>query len=55
MSQTATMAEDAVFKRITWRILPLLMLAWLFAYIDRVNIGFAKLQMAADLRFSDAV
>src|SRR6201989_246021 len=49
------MTEDAVFRRIAWRILPLLMLAWLFAYIDRVNIGFAKLQMAADLRFSDAV
>lgn len=30
------------------------MLAWLFAYIDRVNIGFAKLQMASDLKFSDA-
>ncbi len=55
MSQTATLTDDAVFKRITWHILPLLMLAWLFAYIDRVNIGFAKLQMASDLQFSDAV
>ena len=56
MSQrSAPTSEDAVFARIAWRVLPLLMLAWLFAYIDRVNIGFAKLQMASDLQFSDAV
>ena len=47
--------DDAVYRRIAWRLLPLLMCAWLFAYIDRVNIGFAKLQMASDLGFSDAV
>lgn len=55
MSHTSLTADDAVFARIAWRILPLLMLAWLFAYIDRVNVGFAKLQMATDLQFSDAV
>ena len=47
--------EDATYRKIAWRILPLLMAAWLFAYIDRVNVGFAKLQMAGDLGFSDAV
>ena len=41
--------DDVVFSRIAWRVLPLLMVAWLFAYIDRVNVGFAKLQMAAEL------
>ena len=55
MTESQLAAEDAVYARITRRILPLLMLAWLFAYIDRVNIGFAKLQMAQDLGFSDAV
>lgn len=55
MSQTITATDDVVFSRIAWRVLPLLMVAWLFAYIDRVNVGFAKLQMAADLQFSDAV
>jgi MFS family permease len=55
MSQTAINKDDAIFTRISWHILPLLMLAWLFAFIDRVNIGFAKLQMATDLGFSDAV
>ncbi|HEY1410654.1 MAG TPA: MFS transporter, partial [Rhodopila sp.] len=46
--------EDSLYARISWRILPLLMLSWLFSYIDRVNIGFAKLQMAQALHFSDA-
>jgi MFS family permease len=51
---TTPIDEDSLYARISWRLLPLLMLSWLFAYIDRVNIGFAKLQMAGDLHFSDA-
>ena len=54
MSQPGTIDEDALYGRMAWRLLPLLMLAWLFSYIDRVNIGFAKPQMAHDLHFSDA-
>lgn len=38
-----------------WRILPLLGIAYLFAYMDRVNISFAALQMNADLGFSATV
>ena len=38
-----------------WRILPLLGVAYLFAYMDRVNISFAALQMNADLGFSATV
>jgi ACS family tartrate transporter-like MFS transporter len=38
-----------------WRILPLLGMAYLFAYMDRVNVGFAALQMNADLGFSATV
>jgi MFS family permease len=55
MNIAETVDEDAVYRRIAWRVLPLLMAAWLFAYIDRVNVGFAKLQMAGELGFSDAV
>jgi MFS family permease len=55
MSGVPSVDEDGVFKRIAWRILPLLMSAWLFAYIDRVNIGFAKLQMSQELSFSDTI
>ncbi|MBP0637971.1 MFS transporter [Cupriavidus sp. AcVe19-6a] len=45
----------SVYKKVTWRLLPLLVLCYAFAYLDRVNVGFAKLQMAADLKFSDTV
>jgi sugar phosphate permease len=44
-----------LYKKISWRILPFLLLCYIFAYLDRVNIGFAKLQMQSDLGFSDAV
>ena len=38
-----------------WRILPLLGLGYLFAYIDRVNVSFASTQMNVDLGFSATV
>ncbi|WP_371874468.1 MFS transporter [Duganella rivi] len=44
-----------LYRKISWRLLPLLMLAYLVAYLDRVNIGYAKLQMLSALQFSDAV
>jgi ACS family tartrate transporter-like MFS transporter len=37
-----------------WRLMPFLILIYLLAYIDRSNLGVAKLQMQNDLRFSDA-
>ena len=48
-------AEDRLYRRIAWRLLPVLLLAYVIAFIDRVNIGFAKLQMQGNLGFSDAV
>ncbi|MVW80665.1 MFS transporter [Bordetella sp. 02P26C-1] len=48
-------ALTAIYKKISWRLLPLLLLCYTFAYLDRVNIGFAKLQMQADIGISDAV
>lgn len=45
----------AVYAKVAWRTLPLLGLGYLFAYMDRVNIGFAAAQMNADLGFSAAV
>jgi MFS family permease len=47
--------EQATFARISWRIIPLLFAGYVAAFLDRVNVGFAKLQMAGDLNFSDAV
>lgn len=47
-------AERALYSRVSRRIIPFLFLCYLFAYVDRVNVGFAKLQMQQDLRISDA-
>ncbi len=51
----ADRALDAVYRRITWRVVPILCLGYLVSYIDRVNVGFAKLQMLGDLHMSEAV
>jgi D-galactonate transporter len=47
--------EDATYAKITWRLIPLLFLCYIASYLDRVNVGFAKLQMLNDLQFSEAV
>jgi ACS family tartrate transporter-like MFS transporter len=44
-----------LFRKVAWRTLPLLGLGYLFAYMDRVNIGFGAAQMNADLGFNAAV
>ena len=54
-ASAAAPGEAATFRRIAWRIVPLLFLGYIVAFLDRVNVGFAKLQMAEDLAFSDAV
>jgi D-galactonate transporter len=46
---------EATYKRVAWRIVPLLFVCYIVAYMDRVNVGFAKLQMLADLGFSDTI
>jgi MFS family permease len=51
-----TVSEEAVYAKVAWRIIPLLFLCYISAYLDRVNVGFAKLQMQADLPgISDSV
>jgi len=47
--------ESAVYRKITRRLLPLLLASYILAYLDRVNVSFAKLQMAVDLGFSDFI
>jgi D-galactonate transporter len=54
-STTAGADEASVYRKVTWRIVPFLMLCYVVAYLDRVNVGFAKLQMLSDLKFSDTV
>jgi len=48
-------AYDALYARVSRRLLPFLFLCYVAAYLDRVNVGFAKLAMQADLQFSDTV
>ena len=45
-------AQEAVLKKIAWRIVPLLTLAYVVNYLDRTNIGFAALTMNKELAFT---
>ena len=45
----------ALRRKIAWRVLPLVFVIYIVAYLDRANVGFAKLRMAGDLKFSDEV
>jgi MFS family permease len=53
LSESAT--DKAMFSTIVWRLLPLLFIAYGVNYVDRINIGFAKLQMAQRLEWGDTV
>lgn len=47
--------EQQIYTRVIWRLLPFLFLCYVCAYLDRINVSFAKLQMMSDLGLSDAV
>ena len=47
--------ETRTYAKVVKRLIPFLMLCYLGAYLDRVNVGFAKLQMLSDLRFSETI
>src|SRR5258708_30759540 len=64
MSQSITSAaaggakseiETSTIRTISWRLIPFLILAYFFSYLDRVNLGFAALTMNAELKFSPLV
>ena len=49
-------SKEAVYNKVARRIIPLLFLCYIAAYLDRVNVGFAKLQMQVDVpEISDSV
>ncbi len=55
-SATATpdsIEESRIVKKVAWRIMPLIMICYLFAFFDRINISFAKFQLQGDLGLSD--
>ncbi|WP_083211861.1 MFS transporter [Burkholderia sp. CCA53] len=44
---------DKLYAKVTRRLIPFLLLCFVGAFLDRVNISFAKLQMSSDLGFSE--
>jgi len=48
-------SEEALYRRVALRVVPLLFAAYVAAYLNRVNVGFARLEMVSDLKFSDTV
>ncbi|MGV3664035.1 MAG: MFS transporter [Prosthecobacter sp.] len=59
MSSQPTAADDALaartYRKVAWRLIPLLFVCYILAYLDRVNVGFAKLSMKVEPWFTDAV
>ncbi len=55
VSETEPNALKSAVAKAGWRILPLLSVGYLFAYIDRVNVSFASTQMNVDLGFSATI
>jgi D-galactonate transporter len=56
ISAPPPLSEDPLYAKVAWRIIPLLFLCYIAAYLDRVNVGFAKLQMQSDVAgLSDTV
>ncbi|HWV08592.1 MAG TPA: MFS transporter, partial [Pseudomonas sp.] len=51
---SATDSTRELYRKVTWRLIPFLCFCYLAAYLDRINVGFAKLQMLDDLQFSEA-
>ena len=45
----------ATYRKVAWRLIPFLFICYILAYLDRVNVGFAKLGMKVEPWFSEAV
>jgi len=64
MTQSATIVaasgaksdiETSTIRAISWRLIPFLVVAYFFSYLDRVNLGFAALTMNAELKFTPLI
>lgn len=53
--QTASIDRDAVYRKISWRLLPFLLTCYVVNYLDRVSIGYAKLQFMPEMHMNEAV
>jgi len=50
-----TVNGRALYAKISWRLIPYMFLLYIVAYMDRVNVGFAAMDMQRDLHFSNTV
>lgn len=48
-----TITEQKVINKIAWRLMPLIIVCYFFAFFDRVNISFAKTALQTDLSLSN--
>src|ERR1700727_4108679 len=55
LAESQTVDGRALYRRITRRLIPYLFLLYIVAYVDRVNVGFAAMDMKRQLHFSNTV
>ncbi len=55
MAETGVMDERKLYAKISWRLIPYLFVLYIVAYLDRVNVGFAAIDMQRELHFSNTV
>jgi len=53
IARPAAPEESSVVRKVAWRIMPLIMVCYLFAFFDRINVSFAKFALQSDLQLSD--
>lgn len=53
-AHTNQSAISSAYRKINWRLLPFLLLCYILAFLDRINIGFAQQSMQQELHLSDA-
>ncbi|SFK44134.1 MFS transporter [Brevibacillus centrosporus] len=55
MDQSVLSIEKSTIRKTMARILPMILILYVFAYLDRVNLGYAALQMNAELALTSEV
>jgi MFS family permease len=52
-ASAAGLDESRIVRKVAWHIMPLIMVCYLFAFFDRINVSFAKFALQTDLGLSD--
>ncbi|MGO4394271.1 MFS transporter [Variovorax sp. M-6] len=55
VSPAQAAGEEILYRKVLWKLVPILFLSYAMSYLDRINVGFAKLQMLSDLGFSETI